>query len=297
MTSAHLTSNSMLCYNTFLCPRRLFSSPISSWLCSPQPRKATKLSLFQLPGVYKEPGMGQDHQSHLCCCLDNTSPRLAFTSTSALLLDVPFPDLKSMFLCRLACVHQEDCSSFTRKSTSPLKIVLAKCTFWLSLRSHFTYQDRACQVHPLTFTQKSLHLSRTCLQVHSLTFTQKSLHLSRMCLQMHFWPSLTSHFAAVFIPFGMACHCGMGLFCGTVILLLRAWCCHQVPHILLLRMPTVGWVLLSSWRSSSSATAYWCHTSCWTGRPDGLRSTLSYLFVAQVLCLNKQVLAIGCHLY
>ena len=27
--------------------------------------------------------MGQNRQSHLCCCLDNTSPRLAFTSTSA----------------------------------------------------------------------------------------------------------------------------------------------------------------------------------------------------------------------
>ena len=27
--------------------------------------------------------MGQNHQSHLCCCLNNTSPRLSFTSTSA----------------------------------------------------------------------------------------------------------------------------------------------------------------------------------------------------------------------
>ena len=26
---------------------------------------------------------GQDYQSHLCCCLDNTSPRFDFTSTSA----------------------------------------------------------------------------------------------------------------------------------------------------------------------------------------------------------------------
>ena len=32
-----------------------------------------------------------------------------------LLLDVPFPDLQSLFLCRLARVHQEDRSSFTRK--------------------------------------------------------------------------------------------------------------------------------------------------------------------------------------
>ena len=83
ITSAHITSNNMLCDNTFLCPRRLFSSPISSWLCWPQPREATKLSLFQPHGVYKEPGMGQDLQSHLCCCLDKTFPRLAFTCTSA----------------------------------------------------------------------------------------------------------------------------------------------------------------------------------------------------------------------
>ena len=27
--------------------------------------------------------MSQNYQSHLCCCLDNTSPRLAFTYTSA----------------------------------------------------------------------------------------------------------------------------------------------------------------------------------------------------------------------
>ena len=62
-----------------------------------------------------------------------------------LLLDVPCPDLKSLFLCRLARVHQEDRSSFTCKSASPLKNMLHKV--------------------PLTFTRKSLHLSRTCLQV------------------------------------------------------------------------------------------------------------------------------------
>ena len=83
MAFSHPTNNNMVYVSTFLCPRRLFSAPIGSWLYWPQPRKATKLSLFQPPGVYKEPEVGQNHQSHLCCCLDNTSPRLAFTSTSA----------------------------------------------------------------------------------------------------------------------------------------------------------------------------------------------------------------------
>ena len=54
-----------------------------------------------------------------------------------LLLDLPCPDLKSLFLCRLARVHQEDRSSCTRKSTSTLKQVLANA--------------------PLTFTCKSPH--------------------------------------------------------------------------------------------------------------------------------------------
>ena len=91
MTFPHLTSNSMLCDNTYLCPRTLFSSPISSWLGSPQPREATQLSLFQPPGVYKEPGLSQNHQSHLCCHLDNTSTRLVFTSSSTAASGCSFP--------------------------------------------------------------------------------------------------------------------------------------------------------------------------------------------------------------
>ena len=166
MTSAHLTSNSMLCDNTFLCPRRLFSSPISSWLRSPQPRKATKLSLFQPPGVYKEPGMGQIYQSHLCCCLDNTSPRLALTSASAAASGCWMP-------------RPEELVPVSPYSCPPRGPQL------FHSQVNFTSQECACQVHLLTFTQKSLHLWRICLQVHLLTFTQKSLHLSRTCLQMH----------------------------------------------------------------------------------------------------------------
>ena len=62
---------------------------------------------------------------------------------------------------------------------------------------------------------------------------------------------------------------------GTVILLLQAGYCYLVPHILLHRTPTVGWVLLSLWHSILSDTAYWCQKSCWTGCPNGLGSTLS----------------------
>ena len=67
-----------------------------------------------------------------------------------LLLDVPYPDLKSLYLCRLARIQQEDRSSCTRKSTSPLKNLLANA--------------------PLTFTRKSV------LASVPLTFTRKSPH-------------------------------------------------------------------------------------------------------------------------
>ena len=120
MTSAHLTSNSMLCDNTFLCPRTLFSSPISSCLSSPQPREATKLSLFQPPGVHKEPGLGQNHQSHLCCCLDNTSPRPASTSTYAAASGCSRPRLRG-HSCVTLVVSTKRTSDFHLQVTLPLK--------------------------------------------------------------------------------------------------------------------------------------------------------------------------------
>ena len=162
---AHLTSNTMLCDNTFLCPRRLFSSPISSWLSSPQPWEATKLSLFQPPGVHKEPEMGQNHQSNLCCCLDNISPRLAFTSTStaASWCSIPRPaELVPVSAC--SCPPRGP-QLFHSQVNYISKIVLAKCDFWLSLRSHFTSQERACKCtsdfhSQVTLLRSSSHLGR-----------------------------------------------------------------------------------------------------------------------------------------
>ena len=120
------------------------------------------MSLFQPPGVHKEPGMGQIHQSYLCCCLDNTSPRLAFTSTSTAASDVPCQDLKSLFLCRHARVHQEERSFFTRKSTSPLKNVLAKALLTFSPKSTHS-QDRACKCTGDFYSQVTSPLSSSHL--------------------------------------------------------------------------------------------------------------------------------------
>ena len=130
ITSAHLTSNSMLCDNTLLCPRTLFSSPMGSWLGSPQPREATWLSLFQPPEGHKEPRLGPNHQSHLCCCLDNTSPRPAPPLPLLLLLDVPCSNVEADPVLPCLCPPR-GLQTFTRK--------------W-----------------PLTFTLKSDISQRTC---------------------------------------------------------------------------------------------------------------------------------------
>ena len=120
-----------------------------------------------------------------------------------LLLDVPCPDLKSLFLCHLAHVHQEDSSSFTRKSTSPPRSCLPSATF--DFHSEVTSPVKNLLANALlTLTRKSTSPPRSCLpsvtsDFHSevtsplknmlanalLTFTQKSLHLSRTCLQVH----------------------------------------------------------------------------------------------------------------
>ena len=77
MAFLHPTSNNTIFDCTFMCPSKLFSSPISSWLWHPQRQEAATLSLFQLHWVYKQANSSQNIQYSLCFCLDNT-----FTSTS-----------------------------------------------------------------------------------------------------------------------------------------------------------------------------------------------------------------------
>ena len=144
MTFAHHTNNSMLCDNTFLCPRTLFSSPISSWLGSPRPREATKFSLLQLPGVYKEPRWGQNH------------------SVSPLLRSRQHPSKTCLHLQIYCCFwmfHAQTC----RASSCVALLVSTKKTAALPLAGQLTLKIVLAS-SLLTFTQKSPHLSRTCLQ-------------------------------------------------------------------------------------------------------------------------------------
>ena len=174
ITSTHLISNSMLCDTTFLCPRTLFSSPISSWLGSPQPREATWLSLFQPPEVHKEPRLGPNYQSHLYCCLDYISPRPASTSTSAAASGCSMPRRRGrsgvtllVSTKRTADLHLQvtlplkTCSQVTidfhSHVDSPLKTCL-QMHHWLSLSSQSPL--KTCSQVTIDFYSQVSHLSR-----------------------------------------------------------------------------------------------------------------------------------------
>ena len=275
MTFAHLTSNSMLCDNTFLCPRTLFSSLISSWLGSPLPREETKLSLFQPPGVYKEPGWGQNHQSHLYCCLNNTSTAASGCSMPRLAELVPV----SPCSCPprgLQLFH----SQVNSLSRSCLQV-----HFWLWIRCHLTSQERACKCTgdfhsqvtlPLKIVLTSALLTFTPCQVTSqdvvasapLTFTHKSLRCYHRPIRDRL--ATVEWFS----------------FRGAVVLLLWAWHCHKVPRVLCVERPLWAWFCL--WGSICSDTA-----TC----RQGLGRTLRFpIFCGSSSCSTELVLANRHHL-
>ena len=91
-----------------------------------------------------------------------------------LLLDVPCPDLQSLILCRLARVHQEDCSSSTRKSTHSQDRA-CKCTF--DIQSEVTSPLKNVLANVLvTFTHKSASPLKNVLAKALTTLTRKSTH-------------------------------------------------------------------------------------------------------------------------
>ena len=158
------------------------------------------MSLFQPPGYIRS--LEWAKLFSLTSAVTSTTPLQDLPSPPPLLLllDVPFPDLKNLFLCRLARVHQEDRSSFTRKSSSLSRTCLPKHSR-LSITSQLALKIVLASAL-LTFPQVTSPL-KNVLANALVTFTRKSFH-------------------AVFIRFGKACHCGTAFFCGAAILLLRA---------------------------------------------------------------------------
>ena len=160
------------------------------------------MSLFQPPEVHKEPRLGPNHQSHLYCCLDNTSPRPASTSTSAAASGCSIPRRRGRFGVTL--------------------LVSTKRT--ADLHSQVTLPLKTCSEVTVDFHSQVSHLSGRACKC-TVTFTLKSVT-----------PLLSSSHS------GQACHCGTSLFSlrshlAHVSLILPVGATGSVR-----RMPTVGWV-------------------------------------------------------
>ena len=126
-----------------------------------------------------------------------------------LLLDVPCLDLKSLFLCRLARVHQDDCSSFTRKSTSPPRSCLPSATF--DFHSEVTSPlKNVLASAPLTFTHKSLHCCLHPIREGLPLWHGSLLWRSHPALASLILPSGATH------PGAQDTHCGLGFARGAV---------------------------------------------------------------------------------
>ena len=180
--------------------------------------------------------MGPDYQSHFCYCLDNTSPRLAFTSTSIAASGCSMSRPEELVPVSPCLCPPRGPQLFYSQVNFTSKIVRAKCDFRLSLRSHFTSEER----------------SRKCtFDFHSeVTSPLKNELASALLL------SLRSHFTSQV----RACKCTFDFHSQVTSL-------RSSSHSG--RLATVAWVSFVAQYSCSCEldTATRCHTSCCTGRP------------------------------
>ena len=114
------------------------------------------MSLFQPHGVHKEPGLGQNHQSHLCCCLDNTSPRPACSSASAAASGCSMPDLEAVPVSPCLCPPRRP-QTFTYKSPC-LSRRARKCT--IDFHSQVSLLSRHARKCTIDVHSQVSHLSR-----------------------------------------------------------------------------------------------------------------------------------------
>ena len=103
--------------------------------------------------------MGPDYQSHLCCCLDNTSPRLPFTSTSTAASGCSMPRPEELVPVLPCSCPPRGPQLFHSQVNFTSKIVLAKCTFDFhsqvtSLRSS-SHSGRLATVARVSFVVQS----------------------------------------------------------------------------------------------------------------------------------------------
>ena len=120
--------------------------------------------------------MGPNYQSHLYCCLDNTSPRPASTSTSAAASGCSMPRRRGRSGAALL-VSTKRTADLHSQVTLPLK-TYSQVT--VDFHSQATSPLKTCSRVTIDFHSQVSHLS-TCLQVHCDFHSQVS-HLSgRAC--------------------------------------------------------------------------------------------------------------------
>ena len=143
---------------------------------------------------------------------------------------------------------------------------------------------KTCSRVTVDFHSQVAHLSM-CLQAHC-DFHSQVTHLSR-CLQVHCdFHSQASHLAAVIVPLWTGLPLWHIYFRGAVILLVWAWYCQLVPHVLCVERPL--WARFASDSICSDTVT----------SPFGQGRTLRFpiLFVVQVPARTSSSLQSRCHI-
>ena len=126
ITSEHLTSNSMLCDNTLLCHRTLFSSPMGSWLCSLQPGKQPSCHSSNLLRYLRSLDWAQLFSLVSTASSTPLLQELTPPLPLLLLLDVPCPDVEAVPVSSI--VSTKRTADFHSQVSCTSKIVLVKQT-------------------------------------------------------------------------------------------------------------------------------------------------------------------------
>ena len=162
----------MVCDCTFMCPRRLFSSPIGSRLWCTQRQEAATVSLFQLQWVYKQANSGQIIS--LTTAAASTTPLQDLPSPLHLLLFLDFscPDLKNMlanapltFTCKSPHCWLHPIREGSPMWQGTLFVAQSSCSCELDTAgaTHPTRQDAHCGLGFAFFMAQ--YLLRYCLEV------------------------------------------------------------------------------------------------------------------------------------
>ena len=140
------------------------------------------MSLFQPPEVHKVPRWGLNYQSHLYCCLDNTSPRPASTSTStsaaASGCSIPRRRLHSRVSLLVSTKRTAD---FHSQVILPLKM-FSQVT--IDFHSQVDSPLKTCSRVTVDFHSQVSHLSRPACKCTIDFPSQVTSHL-KTCLQVH----------------------------------------------------------------------------------------------------------------